>query len=35
MAELKTRKNDADVNEFINSFADTEQNAETVLNFLS
>lgn len=25
MAELKTRKNDADVNEFINSFADTEQ----------
>lgn len=25
MAELKTKKNDADVNEFINSFADTEQ----------
>ncbi len=25
MAELKTRKNDADVTEFINAFADTEQ----------
>ena len=25
MGELKTKKNDADVNEFINSFADTEQ----------
>lgn len=25
MAELKTTKNDADVHEFINSFADTEQ----------
>lgn len=25
MAELKTKKTDADVNEFINSFADTEQ----------
>ncbi len=25
MAELKTKKNDADVSDFINSFADTEQ----------
>lgn len=25
MAELKTKKSGADVNEFINSFADTEQ----------
>lgn len=34
MAELKTQQNDADVHEFINSFADTEQKKKDSLELL-
>ena len=34
MAELKTKKNDTDVNEFINSFADTEQKRKNSFELL-
>ncbi len=34
MAELKTKKNDADVAEFINSFADTEQKRQDSFELL-
>lgn len=35
MAELKTRQNDADVHEFINSFADTEQKKKDSFEILN
>lgn len=35
MAELKTKQNTADVNEFINSFADTEQKRKDSFELLS
>lgn len=33
MAELKTKETDADVNEFIDSFANTEQKNSTVMSW--